>query len=369
MKKLYLALILVFIFASSCTLVKTLYYNKADIDDHAIFKYREVKTGEHQEWELSENYNKNTILSNYIPIILEYETASYLVVHKGKILHEEYWGKYNKDSYTNSFSMSKSFVSLLIGFAIDDGVIKGVDQKAADFLDYFKESDKANISIKDLLTMSSSLNWKESYNSPFGNTAKSYYGKNLEKIIKKLPADSIHGEKFAYSSGDTQILALIIEKATGKSLSDYMSEKLWQALGTKHIARWSIDKKDGHEKAFCCFNSNARDFAKIGQFILQTGKWNGKQLLSESYIKESLAPATHIKFGEKPVEFYGYQWWMIKHKEMDVKFARGLFGQYIFIIPEKDLVIVRLGHKRSSASVKGVPADVLMWLDIAFEMI
>lgn len=369
MKSLIILISLLIILICSCTFTKTLYYNKANITDYKIFKNRVVEAGDLQEWKLSENYNKNSIPEKYIETIEEIETVSYLVVHKGEILHEEYWDKYNKDSYSNSFSVAKSFISLLIGFAIDDGFIKNVDQKVADYLDYFKEGDKSKISIKNLLTMSSGLSYDESYGNPFGNTAKSYYGKKLEKIIMSLPADFEAGQNFKYSSGDTQILAFIIEKATGKSVSEYMSEKLWKPLGAENDALWSLDKKNGHEKAFCCFNSNARDFARIGQFVLQNGKWNGKQLISKDYLKESLSPASYLKAGERSVDFYGYQWWMFKYEGMDVKFARGLLGQYILIIPDKELVIVRLGHHRSKTFKNGIPSDIYMWVEIALEML
>ncbi len=371
MKMKHIAIVIIIaIITSACTFTKTLYYNKANITDYKIFKNREVKTSGCQEWKLSEDYNKHSIPAKYIEDIKKIKTVSYLVVYNGEILHEEYWDKYDKDKYSNSFSMAKSFVSLLIGFAIDDGYIKSVDQKVSDFLDYFKEGKKNDITIRNLLTMSSGLNWNESYGNPFGNTAKSYYGRDIEKIIKSLPADFEPGKKFVYSSGDTQVLAFILEKATGKTLSDYMSEKLWMPLGAKNNALWSLDKKNGHEKAFCCFNSNARDFARIGQFVLQNGKWNGKQLLSDKYLKESLSPATYLKTSSgKAVDFYGFQWWMFKYKNMDIKFARGLLGQYIFIIPAKNLVIVRLGHHRSKTFVNGIPSDIYMWVDIALGMI
>ncbi|GAB4298350.1 MAG: serine hydrolase [Marinilabiliales bacterium] len=369
MRKFWIFLIITAILGS-CTLTKTLYYNTVNIDDYKIFHNREVKTTDSYKWKLSDSYNKYTIPNEKLSYFNEIGTVAYLVVKDGKIYHEEYWDNYNSDSYSNSFSMAKSFVSLLIGFAIDDGYIKSVNQKVADFLPEFGGDERKEITIKDVLTMSSGLDWGESYWNPFGRTARAYYGKNLYKIITNLKLKNKPGERFAYSSGDTQILAFIIEKATGKTLSDYCSEKLWKPLGAKHDALWSLDKKNGHEKAYCCFNSNARDFALIGQFILQNGNWKGKQLISKDYLDESFTPASHLVYGEenKKVTFYGYQWWLMDYKGMKIKYARGLLGQYIIVIPEKEMVIVRLGHHRDKKTEKGLPKDLFVWIDVAMDI-
>jgi hypothetical protein len=133
MKTLLLTASVLILIVCSCTFTKTLYYNTANITDYKIFRNREVKADNHQAWKISENYNKSTISEKYIEVIDDIETVSFLVVHKGEILHEEYWDKFDMDTYSNSFSMAKSFISLLIGFAIDDGYIKdengGVHEK------------------------------------------------------------------------------------------------------------------------------------------------------------------------------------------------------------------------------------------------
>ncbi|MFH2094300.1 MAG: serine hydrolase [Bacteroidota bacterium] len=352
----------------SCTFTKTLVYNSVNISDYKIFKNRTVRTGNPQLWAIHEDYNKHDIPSGYLAEIDNIGTVAYLVVCKGKILHEEYWDGYDKDSYSNSFSMAKSFVSLLIGFAIDDGYIQNTDQKVCDFIPEYAKDERSGIAIKDLLTMSSGLYFGESYGSPFSRTARVYYGRNMYRIIKNLKLKDEPGTKFSYSSGDTQVLAFVLEKATGKTLSDYASEKLWIPLGANHDALWCLDKKNGHEKAYCCFNSNARDFARIGQLILQNGKWNGKQLISEQYLRQSLTPASYLKIGEHNVDFYGFQWWLMDYKDMKVTYARGLLGQYIIIIPDRELVIVRLGHHRSKQTRNGIPEDLFMWMDIALGM-
>lgn len=371
MKKLPLFIILLFSIISfnSCFFGKALVYQKANIDDYKIFKNRIIKAGNYQAWEKSKNYNKFKINDNYLSDFDKYKTVAYVIIKDKKLLHEQYWLGYNENSLSNSFSMAKSFVSLLVGFAIDDGKIKNINQKVGDFIPEFSKGENAKLTIKDVITMSSSLNWKESYGSPFTKTTQAYYGRNLNKLILNLKVVEEPGKEFKYLSGNTQLLALIIERATGKNISEYLSEKLWQQIGAKNDALWCLDKNNGTEKAYCCFNSNAKDFARIGQFCLDKGKWNGKQLLSSSYIEESFKKANYLTYNGKPVDFYGYMWWMGDYKGHHITYARGILGQYIFIIPDYNAVVVRLGHKRSKERKMGVPADIFTYLDAAFEIL
>ncbi len=169
-------------------------------------------------------------------------------------------------------------------------------------------------------------------------------------------------------AGNTQILAMVLEAATGKRISHYASHKIWKHIGAKHDALWSLDQEDGMEKAYCCFNTNVRDFARLGQLILNKGIWNGKRIISEEYLVEATAPKTyHIdkKTGDS-VNFYGFQWWIINYKGYQTPYMRGILGQYIFSIPDKNAVVVRLGHKRSKEYIGHHPKDVYDYLDAAF---
>ena len=253
--------------------------------------------------------------------------------------------------------------------AIDDGYIKSVDQKACDFIPEFDIGDNKKLSVKNLLTMSSGLNWDESYSSLFSLTTRAYYGNNLKKLVCGLKVVEEPGVKYKYLSCNTQLLALILEKATGMKVSDYASKRLWTPIGAKYNAYWSLDKKNGLEKAYCCFNSNARDFARIGKLCLNNGSWNRKQLISKEYLEESFRPASYLtdKYGS-PVDFYGYQWWMFNYNGIKVNFARGLLGQYIFMIPSKNMIIVRLGRKRAMDNGDKNPSDIYMWVDAAVKL-
>ncbi len=204
--------------------------------------------------------------------------------------------------------MAKSFVSLLIGTAIDEGKIKSVNEPAYKFIPHLNEGKSRELTIRNHLTMSSGSNWDESYSTPMSMTTQAYYGNDLLGLAEKMYVVEQPGKFFSYKSGDTQLLSLIVRNATGKTLDDYATEKLWQPMGAEHDALWCLDKKDGLEKAYCCFNSNARDFARFGRLLLNHGKVGNKQVISEKYITEATTPARYLLDDEnKPLDFYGYQ--------------------------------------------------------------
>jgi len=212
--------------------------------------------------------------------------------------------------------------------------------------------------------MSSGLNWDESYSSPFSMTTEAYYGHDLPALIDKLRAVDEPGKRWKYLSGNTEVLAMILEKATGIRVGEYAEEKLWQPLGMENDALWSTDKANGTEKAYCCINSNARDFAKIGKLYLHYGNWNGTQIVDSQYVNASVAPTLlEDPNSADPVDFYGYQWWMIpEYKDFKVFYARGILGQYIIVLPEQNIVIVRLGKTRGGKK-KEQQVEVFTFID------
>ncbi len=352
-------------------IVRALIYQQVNIDDYKIFHNRTVKAGTPQPWRLHEKYNSYQLTNDQLKYFNDFRTVAFLVVKDTALLFESYWDGYGKDSYSNSFSMAKSIVSLLMGCALSDGYVKSIDEPVGNYLPEFAEGDKAKITIKHLLTMSSGLSWDESYSTLFSLTTQGYYGKNLPKLVLNQTVVKEPGKTFEYRSGDTQLLSLIIEKATGKTLADYASEKIWSKIGAEHDALWCLDRKDGVEKAFCCFNTNARDFARFGQLVLNGGRWNGEQIVPEEYLNESLTPASYLFDPEtnKNVDFYGYQWWMINVDGYKTWYARGLLGQYIFVIPSLNAVVVRLGHVRNNNRIDGTPEDVYQYIRFGISIV
>ncbi len=360
---LLIANVLIFV-TDSTYIYKALVYQQVGIDDINLFKTREVKSGNSsREWAKAIDYNKNPISDSLRRTLERNESVAFLVIKNDSILHEEYWDNYTDTTLSNPFSVTKSIVSLLIGVAISEGKIKSVDQLVGDFIPEFKKGDKSAITIKNVLQMASGLDFMESYSTPFNYTTEAYYGTDLKGMIRKLNVIEKPGTISRYKSGDTQILGLILIAATGKSLSEYASEKIWSKLNVKKSAQWSLDHENGDEKAYCCFYTNARDLAKIGKLILQNGKYNDQQIIDSTYLSASFSPTMLPDEEGKATDYYGYQWWLINRNGVEVKYARGLGGQYMFAIPSKNMIIVRFGNKRSENRINGVPDDILVYLD------
>ena len=339
-------------------LYKAAYYQKAGIEDYKFFENRKVYTGTTIPIPEAKNYNKIKPDPTLRTILEKSKTVAYLVLVNDSVTYEEYWDSYNAESYSGSFSAAKSIISLLIGIAIDEKKIKNVDEKVSDFIPGYNEGLNAKLTIKHLLTMSSGFDWNESYSSPFALITKAYFGDDLTSIVKNLKVIEEPGIHFHYQSANTLVLGYILQKATGKTISDYASEKLWKPLGAKSDALWSLDKKDGLEKAYCCFNSNARDFSRIGLLALHNGNYNGKQIVSESYMSASVSAAKLFNESGCPVYNYGYSWWRADAFGEDFFYARGILGQFIIVIPQKNMVIVRLG--KENISYKNlIPAEVI----------
>ncbi|MEI6489000.1 MAG: serine hydrolase [Bacteroidota bacterium] len=336
------------------------------IDEYKIFESREVNSGIPKEWYISKVANHKKIPQETEEKFRDLETIAYLIIKDDSIVHEQYWDGYNENSVTNSFSMAKSFVSILIGVAIDEGKIKNVDEPIADFLPEFKQS---KLTIKHLLTMSSGINFDEDYINPLAYPAAAYYGSDIRKLTSKYKPTEEPGKVFKYLSGNSELLAMILEKATGKKLANYMSEKIWQPIGAKNKAFWSLDHADGMEKAYCCFNSNARDFAKLGKLYLDSGKFDGKQLVSTDYVLNSIKPADLVDEEMKKNDKYGYAWWLLpNYNGHNIFYARGILGQYIICIPDKKMIVVRLGRKREKKKSNDHPTDLYYYIDAALDM-
>ncbi|MDO8997921.1 MAG: serine hydrolase [Sediminibacterium sp.] len=339
-------------------LFKAAYYNFSAIDDYTIFENNKVaKAKEDKPWPLATAYNKNAYPDSLNNLLEDLSTVGVLMIKNDSILFEKYWEGYSDSSLSGSFSVAKSITSILIGAAIKEGKIKSVEQRVGDFIPAFAVGDKAEVKIKDLLTMSSGTNWNESYWNPLAVTAEAYYGADLMKTATDVKMVDQPGSLHKYKSGDTQLLGLILEKVTGKKLSEYAAEKLWQPLGASNDALWSTDGPNGNTKAFCCFNTNTRDFARIGKFMLDSGKINGVSVIDSAYWKQSIT-ACNIKDAKGlACNYYGYQWWL-DPQHPEIFYARGILGQYIIAIPSKKIIIVRLAHKASKERVETVPREV-----------
>jgi CubicO group peptidase (beta-lactamase class C family) len=315
-------------------------------DQDVFYSSTLASSDDPKSWETHENISEFSIPQTQRAYIENLGTTSLLIIHNRKIIYEEYWDDHNESTVSNSFSIAKSYVSILVGIAIDHGFIQSIDEKAGKYLDYFNSDGKEAITIRHLLEMSAGLNWSESGGNPLSHNAEAYYGWDLESLIKSLEVVETPGEKLDYQSGNTQIVAFILEEATGMKLTEFAEKFLWKKLGSEGDAYWSLDDVDGDEKAFCCVYSTTRDFARLGQLINDNGFYNGEMIVSTNYIVDMLTPGKIKESKNQNNDQYGLFYWLYPSGEDPVYYARGILGQYIISIPSQNLVIVRTGHER-----------------------
>lgn len=327
--------------------------SSAYIDDGNLFPGNLIATEEPELWTEDAEYNHKELPENIVENLKNSKTAAFVVIKNRKILHEQYWDGYNQLSHTNSFSMAKAVTVMLLGKALEEGIIGDIDENFSDFYPEFKDKDFGNhVTLKHLAQMEAGLDWDEDYNNPFLPNAKAYYGRNLLKTVFSRRFKEEPGSRFEYQSGSTQLLGFALKKALNRTLASYLSEKFWIPMGMEQNASWSTDNY-GMEKTYCCIHSNARDYAKLGQLFLDDGKVGEKQILNTDFIEQMRTPT------EKSKEIYGMGLWINNDNPIKHYYFLGLQGQYIIMIPEYNMVIVRTGsYSNNPKNDRGRPDQV-----------
>ena len=283
---------------------------------------------------------------NFDEFLASTGTTAFVVIKDDKILYEKYFNGYQKDSISTSFSMAKSITSGLIGLAIDEGLIASVDDPVTKYIPELRQKDPRfdNITIKNLLTMSSGLEYVEE-GLPWSDDTKTYYDTDLRSLGFSSRIEDESGKRFHYNNYNALLLGMILERTTHKHVSQYLEEKIWKPLGMDAPASWSLDSvASGFEKMESGINAKAIDFAKFGRLFLNNGNWNDKQIISEKWVKESTRPDVTTD----PAPYYQYMWWVdpLSGNGTHYNFyAAGKHGQFIYVIPEKDMIIVRHGYE------------------------
>ena len=273
-------------------------------------------------------------------------SAALLIVHDGKLRLERYGLGFDASGRWTSFSMAKSVTSTLVGAAVRDGHIRSLDDKVSDYIAQMKGSAYDDVSIRQLLTMTSGVRWNEDYADPNSDVARFNNHKPEEGVdalvsyMRRLPRDVPAGTRWLYSTGETNLVGVLLREAVKKPLATYLSEKIWVPAGMEQQATWILNRT-GNEISGCCIQAATRDFARLGIFILNGARVGGAGGAGgqSSIVPDGwLADATTARIGTgQPERGYGYQWWTYA----DGTFAaRGIFGQGIFIDPKRKLVIV-----------------------------
>ncbi|WP_298532423.1 serine hydrolase [uncultured Algibacter sp.] len=363
-----LIILLLYIFDYSYILrgIKVVYFTghkTAFIDDYPYFENDTIKKGSQTDsWPFHIDYNTVKETKKLEQVNKDWGTVAYLIIKNDSIWFEKYFDGFNESSKTNSFSMAKSITSAMLGKAIMDGYIENLDQPISDF---YPQYEYAKTTVGDLSSMASGLNWVEHYTSPFSLTARANYDDDLAETMLEQKVVKTPGKAFEYLSGSTQLLGMIIQKATGKTLAKYLSESFWEPMGASDDALWQLDDdKNRLAKTFCCISSNARDFARFGKLYKDYGKWNGEQLLDSAFVAKSVTP----RFKENPV--YGYGWWLKEINNKNFFMMRGHLGQYVLVEPDDNIIVVRLGHRKSpDEGIGQFTEDISIYIEEAYKML
>ena len=346
--------------------VRTIYLtgnNTAFISDYEYFDNREIANSNPEPWPIHKNFNQFIETEELKVLNEQRETKSFLVIKNDSIVFEKYYDGYDENSLSNSFSVAKSIVVSLMGKAIMEGKIKGLDQPVSDYFDEYKEGLASELTVGDLASMSSGMKWNEKYYSVINITSESYFTDDLRSVILRQKIIDKPGQSFRYSSGDTQLLAMVIEKATGTTLSDYLSEKFWKPMGAENNALWQLDSDNyGMEKAYCCIASTARDFARFGKLYINNGKWGNEIILDSSFVELATKPV----FDSSP--YYGYGWWLYNFEGKKVFTMNGHRGQFVISFPEENIIIVRQGSFNEKGRVSNNSGDLYKYISEGYKL-
>ncbi|HMQ61201.1 MAG TPA: serine hydrolase [Flavilitoribacter sp.] len=355
---------------SSCGVTRALTFLKPDARDYRLFPRRVIyHAGESFEFIRPEapshlgqdikiahsNTENNHPLDDFVHL---FKTHALIIIRNDSILYESYQPENYKEDVVTSFSVSKAILSTLVGIAIHEGYIQGVHQHITDFLPEWKARGGGydSIQVIDLMQHTSGVYFVRSPWKLSGDQVQFYYGRNISKRALDRELVTERGTRFNYNSANTQLLTLVLERATGQTLSGYLQEKIWEPLGMESDAFWSLDKKgkDAVERAFCCLQARAVDFAKIGRLWLHNGNWNGRQIFPETWLQELFTS------GMPTNRSYRSGFTLGPHQYGSFM-ATGLFGQMIYVDPGKNLVIVRFGGRDKDYSVN-------FWKDVMLQL-
>jgi CubicO group peptidase (beta-lactamase class C family) len=348
-------------------------HRTANIDDAHNFDQRIIAKGAGQAWPQAANYNQQTLSESILQHHQHYATAAFIVAQHGKLVHEQYFAPYNAQSRTNSFSMAKTITTLQVGRAVKEGYISNFDAPITEQIkEYAHDARGQKATLAQLSSMKSGHEWDENYYLPLNMTAELYYGKDAQALVLSHGFEREPGTAFEYSSGSTQVLGVFLQRAlqardANLTISQHLSRSLWAPLGMGSDAIYTLDRAGdlgGMERTYCCIFATALDFARIGQFLLQDGQWNGQQLLDKAFIERMRRPDLQ--------PYYGHSLWMDWQYKHPFYLLQGHEGQYVVVVPALDLVMVRTGQHRDKNKLEPhgqIPLEVYSFVDEAVRLV
>ena len=347
-------------------------HRTANIDDAHNFDQRIIAKGVEIPWPQAPGYNQQTLS----PAVLEhhrvYGTAAFVVIQHGQLLHEQYFAPYNAQSRTNSFSMAKTITTLQVGRAIQEGFISRFDAPLTEQIKEYTHDERGNkATIAQLSSMSSGHEWDENYYLPLNMTTNLYYGKDAQGLVLSHGFEREPGSAYEYSSGSTQLLGVFLKRALqakepSLTISAHLSRSLWQPLGMASDGIYTMDRpaeQGGMERTYCCIFATATDFARVGQLLLQDGRWQQQQLLDKAFIERLRRPDLQ--------PFYGHSLWMDWQYKTPFYLLQGHEGQYVIVVPSLDMVVVRTGQHRDKKTLGPngqLPLEIYNFVDEAVRL-
>jgi CubicO group peptidase (beta-lactamase class C family) len=330
------------------SIARAMWWRDADVGDQFRFPSRAIPAGVEPSplpsgTELDLSSIAGPTGGSVEELLGDTDTLAFLVVHDDTLVAERYFEDARRDTLQTSFSVAKSFLSTLVGIAIDDGAIHSVTDPVTEYVPELAQRDSRfdQITLQDLLTMSSGIRYEEqSLPLPWGDDVNTYYATDLRDLaLNGTQIERAPGQEWYYDNYNPLLLGLVLERATGMSVSEYMAGRLWQPLGAEVDATWSLDSDaDGFEKMESGLNAAPVDYARFGELFLHGGRWNGTQILSSGWVREATAADTSTD----PAAHYQYFWW-IDTARPGRFYALGNLGQYIYVAPDANTVIVRFG--------------------------
>jgi CubicO group peptidase (beta-lactamase class C family) len=345
-------------------------YNTAHIDDARNFAQAPIAGGAPQPWPVAAP--QRPLSDETKAFLQEHRSAAFVVVHRGEIVHESIFAPYSASSRTNTFSVTKTLLTMLAGAAVADGIVPSFDAPLATWVsEYATHPLGSKATLAQLSAMTSGHEWSEHYYLPLNPTTELYFGGDTAATVLRQGFEREPGSAFEYSSASSQLLGLALSRALqarepGLTLAAYLSRRFWQPLGLAESS-WSLDRprdQGGLEMVYCCVHTNARDLARIGQLLLQDGQWNGQALLPAGFVRRMTTPNGFVRH-------YGHGLWMDPDHDAPFYYLQGHLGQYVIVVPSQQLVIVRLGQYRKRANTRhpAVLDEVYRYVDEARRMV